>query len=428
MADHENQPPVNVNAVEDIENANVEGDNNANADGDDNANDHVGADAGADNQDLLREILAQNRLLMERDRLLIDRLIQPAAQRGATLENLSVSTPEKWMSFRQHFLAVLDTKNWTVQQAKRELKAAFRDEAANCITGIDFHINNAEVTVIDILNLLEARFLAGRGTSRAIEDFRSATQNGSETIQGFYGRLWSLYKRAYPDADGNADINLINQFNQGLKDSQVRIHQCMARHDTLDQALQRACVAEAGVIQAQRLAGGRLNNIGDQATSPGPQIAAFGQYRPAQRNQYQPAPRLTPLTPGACLVCNKSDHRWRECPTHLAFQRSIHLTRGGHRGGSRSRFGGRGSSRGNRGRQGPRGGGRGRNFTPRPSGVHALAGERSGPSDDSNNLSAENPLADEDADMGTEEVEEEDDLGDYAEYYEDGPGFGSGLE
>lgn len=425
MADQENQQPANVPAMEnaDADNANADADN-ANADADDNADDNAGADAGADNQDLLREILAQNRMLM-------DRLIQPAAQRGATLENLSVSTPEKWMSFRQHFLAVLDTKNWTVQQAKRELKAAFRDEAANCITGIDFNINNAEVTVVDILNLLDARFLAGRGTSRAIEDFRSATQSGSETIQGFYGRLWSLYQRAYPNnPEGNRDINLINQFNQGLKDSQVRIHQCMANHDTLDLALQRACVAEAGVIQSQRLAGGRLNNIGDQAVpaSPGPQIAAFGQYQSAQRNQYQPDQRLAPLTPGACLVCSKPDHQWRQCPIHLAFQRSAHLTRGGNRGGSRGRFRGRGSSRGNRGRQGPRGGGRGRNFTPRPSGLHALSGEGPGPSGESNTLSTENPLANEDADTGTEEVEEDDDMGDYAEYYEDGPGFGSGLE
>jgi hypothetical protein len=395
-ADQENPPPlVNEDAA--------------------NADDNAVADAGADHEANLAELLAQNRIL-------IDALIRPAAppaQRGATLDNLSVSTPEKWMSFRQHFLAVLDTKNWTVQQAKRELKAAFRDEAANCITGIDFNTDNNEVAVVTILNLLEARFLAGRGTSRAIEDFRSATQSGSETIQGFYGKLWSLYLRAYPNGLGNTDKNLINQFNQGLKDSQVRVHQCMMDHETLEQALQRACVAEAGVIQAQRLAGGRLNAIGDQGTPPKPQIAAFG--------QYQPNERLKPLTPGACLVCNKPGHQFKDCS---AFQRSVHLTRGGNRGGShpRGRFRGRGFSRGNRGHQGPRGGGRGRNFTPRPTGLHALTGEQPGPSDESKNLNTEDSLTDQDVDTGTGEEEEEDSMDDYAEYYENNSGFGSGLE
>ena len=427
----QNQPPVNEN---------VEQNADVNADADADADAAADNEAGADDNERRRQDAENLRELLRQNRLLIEMSIRPPAQRGATLDNLSSSTPEKWMSFRQHFLAVLDTKNWTVQQAKRELKAAFRDEAANCITGIEFSPNDDEVSVIAVLNLLEARFLAGRGTSRAIEDFRAATQSSTETIQAFYGRLWSLYKRAYPGGVGNADRNLVNQFKQGLKDSQVRVHQCMMNHDTLEEALQTACTAEAGVVQSQRLAGGRLNAIGDLGTPPNPQIATSGQHQTpnaqiAAFGQYQPTQRLTPLTPGACLVCSKPGHQYKDCQIHVAIQRSAHLTRGSNRGVShpRGRFRGRGSSRGNRGRQGPRGGGRGRNFTPRPSGLHALTGEHPGLPAEPNTPNHENPLAEEDVDTGTEEGDEEDGMEDYAEYYEgnsfpSGHSFASGLE
>lgn len=425
MADPQNNPPVDVNAII-AEDNNDGGDNNVVVE---EAVDEEAPQDGQAQARLIERLLAQNQALMDGMNALIARQAappaQPLPQRGATLDNLSSSAPEKWMSFRQHFLAVLDTKTWTVQQAKRELKAAFRDEAANCITGIDFSTDDDQVTVVTVLDLLERRFLAGRGTSRAIEDFRSATQSGSDTIQTYYGKLWSLYKRAYPNGEGNTDINLINQFNQGLHNAQVRVHQCMQQHATLELALQRACVAEAGVLQSQRLAGGRLNAIGDPANSQSPPIAAFGEYQ--QQGLYQQSERLKPLTRGACLVCSKQGHQFKDCSIHLALQRSMHLTQRSNRGrsNSRGRPRGRGSSRGNRGRQGARGGGRGYNFTPRPSGLHALNGERPGPTAESMGSSAEPTTTTEEADMATEEEEEEEENADYSELYDDSPGFGS---
>ena len=428
MADQQNNPPVDANVI-------INGDNDAapaggdNHEADDAANDEV-PQHGQDQAQLIDRLLRANQALMDGMNALIARQAAPPAQppqRGATLDNLSSSAPEKWMSFRQHFLAVLDTKTWTVQQAKRELKAAFRDEAANCINGIDFSPEDDRVTVVAVLDLLERRFLAGRGTSRAIEDFRSATQSGSDTIQTYYGKLMSLYLRAYPNGEGDTDINLINQFNQGLHNTQVRVHQCMQKHDTMEIALQRACTAEAGVVQSQRLAGGRLNAIGDPTNLQSPPIAAFGQYQ--QPGLYQPSERLKPRIPGACLVCSKTGHQFKDCSTHIAMQRSMHLLQRSSRGGSHSRGRprGRGSSRGNRGRQGPRGGGRGYNFTPRPSGLHALNGERPGPPAESAGSSAEPTTTIEEADMAKEEEEEEEeeDGADYPELYEDNSGFGS---
>ena len=432
MADQQ-QPNAGLN--EDIVNDAAADGNNAGEDNNAGGGNEAAGDEAADEEvprderaRLFDRILQQNQDLINGMNILIARQAPPAnPQRGATLENLSSSTPEKWMSFRQHFLAVLDTKTWTIQQAKRELKAAFRDEAANCITGIDFRTEDDEVTVVAILDLLERRFLAGRGTSRAIEDFRSATQASSETTQTYYGRLMSLYARAYPNGAGDTDINLINQFNQGLHNAQVRVHQCMRNHGTLENALQNACVAEAGVIQSQRLAGGRLNALGDPTTSQSPQIAAFGQ--PQQPGQYQQSERLKPLTPGACLVCSKPGHQFKDCSIHIALQRSMHLTRGSNRGGFnfRGQPRGRGSPRGNRGRQGPRGGGRVRKFNPRPSGLHALNGERPGPSTESMGSGTEPTNTAEEADMATEE-EEEEDSADYSEYHDDNLGFGSHLD
>ena len=424
MADQQPNPPVDANVIINDDNnaANVDEDNH-------DAADEEAPQHGQDQARLIDRLLVQNQALLDGMNALIARQAAPPAhplpQRGATLDNLSSSAPEKWMSFRQHFLAVSDTKTWTVQQAKRELKAAFRDEAANCITGIDFSTEDDQVTVVTVLDLLERRFLAGRGTSRAIEDFRSATQSGSDTIQTYYGKLMSLYLRAYPNGAGDTDINLINQFSQGLHNTQVRVHMCMQHNATMEIALSRACVAEAGVVQSQRLAGGRLNAIGDPTNSQSPQIAAFGQYQ--QPGLYKPSERLTPRTPGACLVCSKPGHQFKDCSIHIALQRSMHLTQRSSRGGSHSRGRprGRGSSRGNRGRQGPRGAGRGYNFTPRPSGLHALNGERPGPPAESAGSSTEPTTTTEEADMAREEEEEEEDGADYPELYEDNSGFGS---
>ena len=106
----------------------------------------------------------------------------------------------------------------------------------------------------------------------------------------------------------------------------------------------------------------------------------------------------------------------------------MHLTRGSSRGGFpfRGQPRGRGSPRGNRGRQGPRGGGRVRKFNPRPSGLHALNGDQPGPSTESMGSGTEPANTTEEADMATEE-EEEDSI-DYSEYHNDNLGFGSHLD
>ena len=77
--------------------------------------------------------------------------------------------------------------------------------------------------------------------------------------------------------------------------------------------------------------------------------------------------------------------------------------------------------------QGPRGGGRVRKFNPRPSGLHALNGERPGPSTESMGSGTEPTNTAEEADMATEE-EEEEDSADYSEYHDDNLGFGSHLD
>lgn len=247
--------------------------------------------------------MAQMQQFLDAQQAFFQNQLQAAQQQqnaGASIrpKPLSETTPEAWIQWRTRFEAIIATTTWNLNQQKRNLFALMDGSATNIVRGVELSIDDAAVTIIDVLARFENRFLAGRGTRSAYTEFSVAKQMPGESIQGWHGRLMDIHMRMEPTMGPAAravHIPLQLQFLKGIRDATLRKYVIMEEYANYNLALTRVAQAEAGLLTERESTTSSSQQVGIHAISDkdSSAIAAVS---------------------NICYNCNETGHFWRECP------------------------------------------------------------------------------------------------------------------
>ena len=146
-----------------------------------------------------------------------------------TIEPLDTTTPEAYIEFQRAYKIIMKSRDrWNQRQRKQFLLENVRKEAAILCTGVEYDIDNDEVTWETVLGRLENTFLTRNNTAQAGTEFRAARQKKGEPITSWAARLRDLHLRAYarthPDAEQRERHDeLRSAFAKGLRDARVQL-------------------------------------------------------------------------------------------------------------------------------------------------------------------------------------------------------------
>ena len=220
---------------------------------------------------------------------------------GAKTDPLRSVEPEDFLKFKRNLENFLGAKqHWNGDNKKRHLRSLLQDDAALIAAGVNFSIGDNAVAFDTVLERVEAKFLAGRGTSQAHVDFINATQRAAESLHAWSGRLLDIHQRAYPDMNDqarNTSEHLLNQFIVGINNSELRSSVLAWNHATYHDLLINSCRAEAILVSVRRARGGgpSLNSIDAPESAPRPDSVS------------------SMTEPLRCHLCNEIGHFLRDC-------------------------------------------------------------------------------------------------------------------
>ncbi len=284
------------------------------------------------------------------------------------LDPFSSGIGPEWQVWRTACETTVVVNGWNNQRARREIKIAIKDPAAQAVREIPIEDEPAQgaADAADyhlLLDLYEARFLPAAAADALQVTFEMASQEETESTLAWHSRLRSIFTRANPGlapAEIQDSRQLRTRFILGLSDRKVRENTWNRRPANYEQALVEASNMEAGeaILTGQT---GRLSfdpfNIKKEANN------ALGE-PPAAISQIAVSRGGKKTDNRECWNCGKRGHISRHCqlPEQGRGGRgrgrgSGLASRGGVRGG---RFGARGRGGKSSGRGGfQKGGGRG---------------------------------------------------------------------
>ena len=268
---------------------------------------------------------------------------------GAKLAPLTSVEAEDFVNFKRNLTGFLVGKpTWNAERKKRHLRSLLQDSAGLLARSVDFAYEDAGVAFEVVLERVEAKFLAGAGTSKAYDDYIGAVQRSTETLHAWHGRLLDLHERAFPDlAEQQREANeqLRNSFIVGLRDQELRGSVFAQPHATYAELLINTSRAEAILASIRRARNpGQLNQL-QPSTSTAPAAAtqpgeAAAPHLEAIRAKIS---ALEAQEGQRCHLCNAFGHFARQCPY---MKKAMDLMSGRGRGRGGNRRNGRGGSRG----------------------------------------------------------------------------------
>lgn len=230
---------------------------------------------------------------------------QPAGGAGGapivrrSLPSLLFRDEEKddWKTFRRCFEQQIELQHYNDHEAQTCLAYSIRGNAAKIVD--DIHPNQPHgQTIADMLDRCEARFITPAASALARSQFETATQQASESLRLFHGRVRDLWRRAYPAAAQQADETiLIRRFALGLRVVKVRDQVLRTNPLTYEAALDAAQTEQSVYVathpeKAEHLAGRRATPADEPMDIS--LIGAIGNLR--------------------CYHCKGHGHFLRECP------------------------------------------------------------------------------------------------------------------
>ena len=231
----------------------------------------------------------------------------------AELANLEDDTPESYTEFRRSFLAIMESRvNWTNTDRKSFLCERIRKRAAVLTSGIDFHIQNDEVSWRAVLQRVEDTFLTRSNSVNAQYEFRNASQKPREKLRIWAARLRDLHTRAFafrmPDVrEREEDYELRSQFLTGLAEPRLKLGFLseVEKYQTLE-GLTTAVNNAYFLMQRAEGKSSSFNMISEPTTSinavAGPSTAAM-----SASGQDSSRPM--------CVICSKLGHTHLSCHT-----------------------------------------------------------------------------------------------------------------
>ena len=229
----------------------------------------------------------------------------------AELANLEDDTPESYTEFRRSFLAIMESRvNWTNTDRKSFLCERIRKRAAILTSGVDFHIQNDEVSWRAVLQRVEDTFLTRSNSVNAQYEFRNASQKPREKLRIWAARLRDLHTRAFafrmPDVrEREEDYELRSQFLTGLAEPRLKLGFLseVEKYQTLE-GLTTAVNNAYFLMQRTEGKSSSFNLISEPTTSVN---AVAGPSTAAMTASGQDSSR--PM----CVICSKLGHTHLSC-------------------------------------------------------------------------------------------------------------------
>ena len=218
-----------------------------------------------------------------------------------TIEPLDTTTPEAYIEFQRAYKIIMKSRDrWSQRQRKQFLLENVRKEAAILCTGVEYDIDNDEVTWETVLGRLENTFLTRNNTAQAGTEFRAAKQKKGEPITSWAARLRDLHLRAYarthPDAEQRERHDeLRSAFAKGLRDARVQLSLAnqVSQVPTLLELVKIATDTEFHIAMSH---------------PDSPVKGSVNEMEAEQTKQDQAEDgRL-------CTLCEKIGHKWPGCP------------------------------------------------------------------------------------------------------------------
>ena len=201
---------------------------------------------------------------------------------------------EDWITFRKKFETLAETQRYDLQDSKNMLSMCMQGQAYITASRLDHR--DANVTLQQLLNAYEAKFLPPSASAMAIQRYEQAVQGAHEDILDWHGRLDGLWARAYPAIPAGA--LLIRKFINGLRIKNVKQFVLRADPQTYDLALDQAQKEQC--IQDQTAFGPGYNPahhqvaVGHGNRGEPMEIGAIGEQK-------------------RCFTCNLFGHEKKDC-------------------------------------------------------------------------------------------------------------------
>ena len=210
-----------------------------------------------------------------------------------------------WIVWKRQFAMICKIQEWSQQRAKQELFAAMSGEAARAVQ--DIEVENLYLTLEDVLNIYESRFVTASDSKMALVEFATARQTDDETVLQWHARLRELYTRANPgqpiDGATGTPYQLRERFILGLRDDSVRMYCLEQSPPTYAMALARAQEKQAYNLmdnQARTEQGSGKKKV--NAIMEEPEEEASHALHAIIEHQKR------------CYICNKTGHFKDSCP------------------------------------------------------------------------------------------------------------------
>ncbi len=275
--------------------------------------------------------------------------VVPGGSGGRRLPTFSSGLPDDWVAFLLTLENCFRLRGWfeaggdNEERRKNNLVAAMEGTAARAVSHIDPEVfpgaaPTAPYTYDQLKAAYAAVFLPAAASHLAMTQYNVARQADTEPLLAWHTRLRELFSRAYPNAEANTSLGLINRFILGLAHPVVRDRTWDAHPDTFQNALNTATSKAAGVIVMQQAATGsnRRNQGSVGSLGLGLEVAGAVSNPPSVGAVDGGRGRRRRGAGNTCFNCGSPDHFKRDCPSLPPMEgRPGRGRRGGARGTQR---------------------------------------------------------------------------------------------